>query len=236
MDDADILKHYKKYGNTNLITESGLGCNRQIYAIGDSHSIFFHNSMKIYEHWGFGGKIPLTMFTLLANGIDLINVGNILGNGHESGNVKAGDFVLFYYGYNDTQKNIKQYNSEEPEKFIQKMVCDYVTYIHTISRRVNVNPIVVCVYPLPIKTTSLYIKGSAEERTLYTQLMNKYLKIETDKQNVQYLDIYNIISHNGYINELYSDDLIHLDYTNLSLRNLIEGEIYKLIYELYPIT
>ncbi len=34
--DTEIQNHYNKHGNTNLITNSGLKSNIQIYAIGDS--------------------------------------------------------------------------------------------------------------------------------------------------------------------------------------------------------
>ena len=88
----NIKKHYDKYGNTNLITESGLSNN--VFAIGDSHSIFFHNSMRIIEHWGH----CLTMYSLINNGIDINNLGNILKNGHEKYNINEKDVVMTSIG------------------------------------------------------------------------------------------------------------------------------------------
>ena len=87
MDNKAIEEHYKKYGNTNIITNSGLENNRQIHAIGDSHSIFFHNSMKIYEQWGH----IVSMYNLVKQGLDLFKLGNIIGNCHEKYNVNMND-------------------------------------------------------------------------------------------------------------------------------------------------
>ena len=41
---------------------------------------------------------------LLKNPIDILNIGTIMGNGHENYNIKEGEFVLFFYGWNDIQK------------------------------------------------------------------------------------------------------------------------------------
>lgn len=96
-----IDNEIQKNGNTNLITDSGLLSGSQIFAIGDSHTIFFYNSLKIKEHWGYGSKIPLTIYTLLRDNLDIYSVGTLLGNGHEKYNIKMGDYVIFFYGYND---------------------------------------------------------------------------------------------------------------------------------------
>ena len=80
-----------------------------IFAIGDSHSIFFHNSSIIKEHWVSFANLPLTWYRLIREGLDIYNVGNKLGNGHEQNNIKSSDSVLFCYGWNDIQKNINKY-------------------------------------------------------------------------------------------------------------------------------
>jgi len=45
--DELIQNEIKKNGNTNFITDSGLSSGQEIFAIGDSHTIFFYNSLKI---------------------------------------------------------------------------------------------------------------------------------------------------------------------------------------------
>jgi hypothetical protein len=57
-----IEAEINKNGNTNLITNSGLESGSQIFAIGDSHTIFFYNSMKIKEHW-----LGCTIYNLIEN-------------------------------------------------------------------------------------------------------------------------------------------------------------------------
>ena len=57
-----------------------------IFAIGDSHSIFFHNSPKIKEHWVAFANLPVTWHRLISEGLDIYNIGNLLGNGHEKYN------------------------------------------------------------------------------------------------------------------------------------------------------
>ena len=74
-----------------------------------------YNSSHIKEHWlGFYG-LPVTIYQLLKNPIDILNIGTIMGNGHENYNIKEGDFVLFFYGWNDIQKNIYKYHKENFE-------------------------------------------------------------------------------------------------------------------------
>jgi hypothetical protein len=108
----------KKNGNTNFISDSGFESNQQIFSIGDSHSIFFYNSMKIKEHWFFGCNLPLTMYSLSQKGLDIYNVGTAIGNGHELYNIKANDFVLMSFGYNDMQRNIFLHAADRYEEEI----------------------------------------------------------------------------------------------------------------------
>ena len=132
-----ISKEIKKNGNTNLITNSNLLSGSQIFAIGDSHTIFFYNSMKIKEHWGFGGKLPLTIYKLLQDGINIYEIGNILGNDHEKYNIKECDYVLFYYGFNDIQRNIHNHASHRWQEEITNLLTDYLAYINTLSKTFN---------------------------------------------------------------------------------------------------
>jgi len=209
MDNKTIEEHYKKYGNTNLITVSGLKNNRQIHAIGDGHSIFFHNSMKIYEHWGH----IITIYNLVKQGIDLFKLGNILGNGHEKYNINMNDYVIFYYGYKDY-----------PNNNIENLINSYIEYIIYLKNNYKIIPIIPCIYPIPTMSND-------EERINYTQNTNKLLETKCKENNILFLNIYNDISNNNKINEKYTVDGIHLDYNNNDLRKHIEAKIYELIIE-----
>jgi len=225
MDTKAIEEHYLKYGNTNLITNSMLPNNIQIHAIGDSHSIYFHNSVKIYEHWG---KI-VTMYNLVKQGIDLLNLGNILGNGHETYNIKMNDYVIFYYGYNDVQKHFFNNYRNDIHNNIENLVNIYIEYILYLKNNYKIVPIIPCIYPLPIKKTSLDIMGNDEERINYTQITNKLLESKCKEKSILFLNIYDDISKNNKINEKFTVDGIHLDYKNICLRKYIEAKIYELI-------
>jgi lysophospholipase L1-like esterase len=225
MDNKTIEEHYKKYGNTNLITNSGLENNRQVHAIGDSHSIFFHNSMKIYEHWGH----IVSMYNLVKQGIDIFKLGNILGNGHEKYNINMNDYVIFYYGYNDIQKHFFINYRNNIENNIELLINSYIEYILHLKNNYKIVPIIPCIYPLPIKKGSLDIMGSDEERINYTQITNKLLETKCKENTILFLNIYDDISNNNKINEKYTVDGIHLDYNNDKLRKHIESKIYELI-------
>jgi hypothetical protein len=225
MDNKAIEEHYKKYGNTNLITNSGLENNRQVHAIGDSHSIFFHNSMKIYEQWGH----IVSMYNLVKQGIDIFKLGNILGNGHEQYNINMNDYVIFYYGYNDIQKHFFINYRNNIENNIELLINSYIEYILHLKNNYKIVPIIPCIYPLPIKKGSLDIRGSDEERINYTQITNKLLETKCKENNILFLNIYDDISNNNKINEKYTVDGIHLDYNNDKLRKHIESKIYELI-------
>jgi hypothetical protein len=224
-----IDEEIQKNGNTNLITNSGLKTDSQIFAVGDSHSIFFYNSMKIKEHWGFETKIPLTIYTLLINELIIYEIGNILGNGHEKYNIKENDFVIFYYGYNDVQRNINLHykNNWEPE--INSLFSNYVYYIKNISEKYKINPIISCVYPNPRPDAQgQNPSGTIEERIMYIKYANKILNLNCDLYNIPFLNIYDYITDtNGFIKENITTDCIHLDYNNDTIRNYVEKEIYK---------
>lgn len=225
MDNNFIEEHYKKYGNTNLITNSGLDNNRQIHAIGDSHSIFFHNSMKIYEHWGH----IVSMYNLVKQSINIFKLGNILGNGHEKYNINTNDYVIFYYGYNDIQKHFFINYRNNIENNIELLINSYIEYIIQLKNNYKIVPIIPCIYPLPIEKGSLDIRGSDEERINYTQITNKLLETKCKENSISFLNIYDDISNNNKINEKYTVDGIHLDYNNNEIRELVERKIYELI-------
>jgi len=229
MVDRNIEEHYKKNGNTNLITNSGLKNNAQIYAIGDSHTIFFHNSMKIYEHWGWDGRIPLTLYTFGNTNMNIYNVGNLLGNGHEKYNIKKNDYVIFYYGYNDVQRRFYSNFNNDTENNISILVDKYINKILMLKNEYQIIPIIPCIYPLPIKFTGMNIMGSDEERINYTQITNKLLESKCKENSILFLNIYDDISINDKINEKYTVDGIHLDYNNSEIRDLVEIKIYELI-------
>jgi hypothetical protein len=224
----NIKEEIEKNGNTNLIADSGLN-NQQIFAIGDSHSIFFYNSLKIKEHWLGCSNLPISIYRLVNEGLDIYNIGNIIGNQHEKYNIKKDDYVLFFYGYNDVQKNIWLYAKDSYETYINNLCILYLEKINTLKDKYLINPIISCIYPLPIEHNNLTIKGSNDERILYILKMNNILKLLCNTYNFIYFDIYDHISDNNFIKKEYTKDGIHLDYDIFNLQNFIENYILKLI-------
>jgi lysophospholipase L1-like esterase len=226
-DALKVLAEIEKNGNTNFITDSGLKSGKQIFAVGDSHTIFFHNSLLVKEHWGFQGKIPLTMYTLLQEGLDVYNVGNLLGNGHEKYNIVEGDHVLFFYGYNDMLRNIHMHARDRWGSEIERLCTAYVNLLNSYKSTYKVNTIIVAIYPNPRpEAVGVNCQGSLSERVKYTEKANEILHRECNKYNLPILDIYELICDpEGMIKQEYTADGIHLDYNNLELRMLVEGQI-----------
>lgn len=225
-----ISDHIKKYGNTNFITDAGLKSGSQIFAIGDSHCIYFYNSMKIKEHWFFNCGLPLTIYKFIKSDLDIYNIGNILKNGHEKYNIKENDYVIFLFGYNDIQRNIYQHSRDKWSDEIDSLIKNYIDTIIILKNKYKIIPIVPCIYPLPREDAQgINIKGSFNERHNYTLYANEKLKQHCEINNLKFLDIYCTITDEfGYIKKEYTSDNIHLDYNNVSLRDIIENEIYKL--------
>lgn len=225
--DAEI----KKNGNTNLITNSNLINNQQIHAIGDSHSIFFYNSLYIYEHWGFENRIPITMYSFINNNLNLYDVGKLLGNGHELYPIKANDFVLYCYGYNDFQRRVLQHSTENTlYNNIDYLLQKYINTILDHKDKFKIIPIINCIYPNPQHyAQNVNTLNSDEIRYQITTYVNKYLQEKCNENNILYFDIYNFIKDDkGFIKNEYTKDGIHLDYDNEYLRNIIDNLLLNL--------
>jgi hypothetical protein len=225
----------KRNGNTNFITDSVFESGQQIFAVGDSHSIFFYNSMKIKEHWFFGNvkikhNMPLTIYGLLQNELDIYNIGNNLGNGHELYNIKSNDFVVMYFGFNDMQRNINLHAINRWKEEIEYLINAYIETVLHLKTQYNIVPIVSCIYPNPRPDAQgQNSTGSFEERQSYNIYANSILKTLCSKEKISYLDIYDFITdENGFIKDSFTRDKIHLDYDNKFLRDFVDNKIIDL--------
>lgn len=227
----DIKNEIKLKGNTNDISDSGLPDGKKVFAVGDSHTIFFYNSMKIKEHWGFMSLIPLTVYTLLENGMDITKVGDTLGGGHERYNIGEGDWVLFYYGFNDVQKNVKTYGADNWQTMVTDLFSRYLDLLLNYKTVDKINPIVCCIYPNPrYLATGQNPSGTYEERKTYAEFVNNYLRTECVERKLPFLDIYSHITDDaGFIRQDMTTDNVHLDFDNADLRTFVEGKIFELI-------
>jgi hypothetical protein len=201
----------------------------EIFAIGDSHSIFFHNSIKIKEHW-IGLKLPITIYSLLKQNLDILNIGTILGNGHEKYNIKEYDTVIFFFGFNDIQRNIYLHAKNHWKKEIDILMTNYINLLINYKDIYKLNIIVPSIYPNPRPNAEgQNALGSFSERQSYCIYANNLLKNLCIKYNVHFLDIYNIISdENGFIKNDITIDNIHLDCNNNNIRAIIESKILDL--------
>ena len=184
--------------------------------------------MKIFEHYGYECKIPITIYGLLRNGLNIYEIGNTLGNLHELYNIKQDDYVIFYYGFNDIQRSIHLHYKNNWEYGIETIFYDYVNYINLLRTTYNIKPIISCIYPNPRKDAcEQNPTGSYEERIKYTNHANKTLKKCCYNNEISFLDIYDYITdENGFIKKELTNDSIHLDYNNEELRTFVENNIY----------
>jgi hypothetical protein len=224
-----IESEIKTNGNTNLITNSGLQSGSQIFAIGDSHTIFFHNSMKIKEHWFCVGTLPLTIYKLLNEDLDIYNIGNYLGNLHETYNITENDYVIFYFGFNDIQRNIAKHAENSWQAEITKLFTGFINKVLALSNKYKIKPIMPCVYPNPRPGAQHQNPcGSYEQRRMYTVFANNLLKQLCETNKLPFLDIYDLIADEyGFIKQDITSDNVHPDYNNKKIRILVEDEIYK---------
>jgi hypothetical protein len=230
--DELIESEIKKHGNTNLITNSCLQSGSQIFAIGDSHTIFFYNSMKIFEHWFYNCSLPLTIYRLLNEDLDIYNIGNCLGNLHEKYNIKENDYVIFYFGFNDIQRNITKHAEHRWQNEITNLFTSFVDKVLLLSSKYKIKPIIPCVYPNPRPDAHGQNPcGTYEQRRMYTVFANNMLKQLCETNNLPFLDIYDLITdEHGFIKREITADNIHLDYNNKKIRHLVEDEIYKFCF------
>lgn len=180
---------------------------------------------------GFGSRIPLTIYTLLKNRINLYEIGTLLGNGHERYNIKENDFVLFHYGYNDVQKNIKLHHSEDWQSEIIYLITNYIKLLNDYREIYKITPIACSIFPNPRNNAeNIQIVGTDYERMFYTVEANKIMKQECNKMTIKFFDLYDLIcDEDGYLKESVTTDNIHLDYNNKKLRILVENIIMNIV-------
>jgi len=185
-----------------------------LFAIGDSHCIFYFDSPAIHHHWVGWGGMPVTMYTFVESGLPLYNI-------------REGDYVLFSYGWNDVQKNIHTYSNGDYKAVIDTMVSQYIQTLRTYSdgTRFRIRPIVNCVYPIPLSVNDA-IRGSEEERIAYTRYMNERLRVACAEHAIPFFDIYDLLSEQDKLRSEYADnDLTHLNRTHTGLRAILEEKL-----------
>jgi len=218
----------------------------KIVALGDSHSIFYSQSKsyninisKIFEMWlGYNTQLPITWYRFINEDMDIYNIGTIIANNSSNikvqkiyieNNIKLGDYVLFSYGWNDIQKNIKKYASFNYEKELNKLICNYIEKIIIYKNNYKIIPIIQSIHPNPLNINDS-INGTTEERLNYTLYANKCLKAMCEKHFLLFFDIYDLISDNkGFIIKNYSTDGIHLNYDDKNIHNIIDNKLADLI-------
>jgi lysophospholipase L1-like esterase len=203
-----------------------------IFAVGDSHSIYYFDSTIVNNHWVGWGGMPVTMYQLILQGLPLYNIVERLQPGEICNiNIKENDVVLFFYGWNDVQKNIHKYGNNNYKIEIDKLTTNYVKLIKDFSNGVlyKIKPIISCIYPIP-QNENNEMSGSKEDRITYTIYMNEKLKCLCLENNIPFFDIYDLLQDNNVISaQVVDNDKTHLDRKNPQLREKIETKLIELI-------
>ena len=203
-----------------------------ICAGGESHSLYYCDSNIVNHHWVGWGGMPVTMYQLLIKGLPLYNIVERLQPGDICKiNIKENDVVLFFYGWNDIQKNIYKYGNNNYKNLIDNMTTNYVKLIKDFSNGVlyKIKPIISCIYPIP-QNINNEIVGSKEDRITYTLYMNERLKCLCLENNIPFFDIYDLLQDDNIISSRVVDnDKTHLDRKNINLREKIEPLLLDLI-------
>ena len=186
---------------------------KSIQAFGDSHTILYAQSQNIAEHWlGFNTNLPVTMYRMGKEGLDLVKIPTILGNGHEKYCTESNDIVLFSYGYIDVNKRIPE-QKDRCEEIIKNLVSAYVKQIQNCIIKYQIRPVVLNVPPPPHKQVSEYETNHLTLRISLTKLLNKELQAECEKFKIALFDIYSILVNPAtcLMKEEWSSDGIHAD-------------------------
>lgn len=221
---------------TRLFNFDRINSVPNIFAIGDSHSIFYFKSKRIKHHWLGWGGMPVTMHTFIKDGIPLYNIVERLPPGDICKiNIKDNDIVLFCFGWNDVQKNIFKYGKDNYKEMINNLVTEYINTIKKYSDGINykIKPIINCVYPNSLSTCDT-ITGTDNDRIGYTILINNKLREESTKNNLPFFDIYDMLNDNGKLKSEFTEkDGTHLCLQNNELRQIIEDKLFQLMNKFY---
>ena len=202
-----------------------------IYVIGDSHSIFYADSMNNgIKHYWFGMQgLPVTTYTLLHDQHHIMDFPRRMMSPTPGDPYPVkGDVVMFSYGWNDIQKNIHKYAQTNWKNTINNIIIPYCQYLKYAETHYGIRAIANCIYPNPHSVNS-EINGSIEERRLYALYANNLLRDECEKIGIAFFDILDIIVDvNGFIVYELTDDGTHLDRKNKELRCIIETSLHNL--------
>lgn len=219
----------------------------KIVALGDSHTIFYsksesnnENISKIFEMWiGYNTHLPITWYRFVNEDMDLYNIGTIIANNSNNSNIKKtyidnniknGDYVLFSYGWNDIQKNIKKYNSDNYKEELNNLIGNYIKKIEIYKNKYKIIPIIQSIYPNPLKESNSKPCGTSEERLNYILYANKFLKEICKKRFLLFFDIFDLISDDkGFIIKNYTTDGIHLNHKDKDIHDIIDNKLVDLI-------
>ena len=169
-----------------------------IYAIGDSHATCSFKDISgvtILAHRG----VTLKRMTYVED--------NILTNIIKKLRLTSKDYLLFCFGEVDIRCHVKPIIDHRKKTTLDELLQDWANRYASRIALLNNNGakiIIMSVVPPTSKERIVVPKGSTEkilviippahgldkERSLYTQTINKYLKIECEQRGWHYLDVY----------------------------------------------
>ncbi len=228
---------------------------QDFYAIGDSHTTFFAKANIMKSHW-LGPINAVTIYQLLKKDLDILNLTEDLAKSehyknvgvypwqcpsgvYDVPNIKKGDCCVFFYGFNDIQKNIHKYAKDNSQNEIYNLIDSYLLLLKSYEHKYQITCVPCSIPPNPHewlienKKSGLFgmygdftVNGTSEERDNYTILANQRLRMMCAEKNMKFLDIYDEISDsNGFIKKEYTEDFVHLNCENLELVNVIKNII-----------
>lgn len=113
-------------------------------------------------------------------------------------------------------KQIHTHNRQEDE-VISTLVTKYIDRIITLHNNLAVMSVVPPInvdsneFSKDIKNSQWPFIGTSEDRSRYTSKMNKLLAERCNKENILFIDIYNLYKNkDGFLPKKYSDDNVHI--------------------------
>lgn len=213
-----IRKYYDIPFNYEMVFEGWtLKKTEKIGCIGDSHISIFSDSKTIID---IDKIVETENFISYRTGSWLAyNLNKKIDDISSIVNRMNTDTILFCFGEIDCRAQVKKV-SEDNDRDYTDVVGEIVENYFNLIDSINKNIIVHSITPELVENPHHYYykdhkedfdcpRGTLKERKEYKDLFNKLVKIECDKRNIRFSNIYEMLESSEYKGKFYLDD-IHL--------------------------
>jgi len=199
----------------------------KVYVFGDSHA----GPYGVHPEITATPTGPATMYLIGKEGDVLL--GDTIKVLIKDGRLNYEGLWILTFGEIDTRCLIyNQINEKgrDEEEIITTLVNNYIKRVKNIYSNIAISSIVP---PVNYKTID-YIDptypfiGPLEDRARYTKKLNVYLQLKCEENNIPFINLYKYYADdNGYMNEQYSRDRVHITDSKYILKAIQDAGFLK---------